>query len=73
MRRTAYCWKPSFPVANVTKIAFGGSDLTTVYATTANKGLDAAALAKQPLAGGLFRFRVGTPGLPQNSIAFAPR
>jgi sugar lactone lactonase YvrE len=60
----------SFPVANVTKPAFGGGDLTTVYATTASKGLDAAALEKQPLAGGLFRFAVSTPGLPQNQLAF---
>src|SRR3954464_9204281 len=43
-----------FPVANVTKIAFGGTDLTTAYATTAAKGLDAARLQDQPLAGGLF-------------------
>jgi sugar lactone lactonase YvrE len=51
-----------FPVANVTKLAFGGADLTTVYATTARKGLDASALADQPLAGGLFRFEAHTPG-----------
>ncbi len=52
----------SFPVAHVTKLAFGGSDLTTVYATTASKGLDKAALAKQPLAGGLFRFTADYAG-----------
>lgn len=63
----------SFPVANVTKLAFGGDDLTTVYATTASKGLDAAALKKQPLAGGLFRFTVDMPGLAQTPIGFAPR
>lgn len=63
----------SFPVANVTKLAFGGSDLTTVYATTASKGLDAAALEKQPLAGGLFRFTVDVPGLAQTAIGFDPR
>ena len=51
-----------FPVANVTKLAFGGADFTTVYATTARKGLDAAALAAQPLAGGLFRFEASAPG-----------
>jgi xylono-1,5-lactonase len=52
-----------FPVANVTKIAFGGADLRTVFATTARKGLDAAALAAQPLAGNLFTFRSDIPGL----------
>lgn len=55
----------AFPAANVTKLAFGGADLTTVYATTARKGLDANALAAQPLAGGLFRFEAAVPGQPQ--------
>lgn len=58
-----------FPVANVTKIAFGGEDLTTAYATTAAKGLDAAGQKNQPLAGGLFRFRAPAPGLPAFAIA----
>lgn len=53
-----------FPVANVTKIAFGGAELTTAYATTARKGLDNAALAAQPLAGHLFAFDPGVAGLP---------
>jgi sugar lactone lactonase YvrE len=53
-----------FPVANVTKIVFGDTDLRTVYATTARKGLDAAALAAQPLAGNLFAFRHDVSGLP---------
>ncbi|RAK51328.1 SMP-30/gluconolactonase/LRE family protein [Phenylobacterium deserti] len=57
-----------FPVANVTKLAFGGPDLTTVYATTAWKGLSDEARVAQPLAGGLFRFNVSTPGLPQNEV-----
>jgi xylono-1,5-lactonase len=52
------------PVANVTKIAFGGDDLATAFATTARKGLDAAALAGQPLAGDLFAFDPGVRGLP---------
>ncbi len=53
-----------FPVANVTKIAFGGEGLATAYATTARKGLDAAALDAQPLAGHLFAFDPGVAGLP---------
>lgn len=57
------------PCANVTKLAFGGDDLRTVYATTARKNLDAAAQAAQPLAGGLFAFRVDRPGLPQAEFA----
>ncbi len=53
-----------FPVANITKIAFGGDDLKTAYATTARKGLDAAALVAQPEAGDLFAFDPGVAGLP---------
>lgn len=57
-----------FPCANVTKLAFGGGDLCTVYASTARKGLSSEELAAQPLAGGLFSFRVETPGLPQHLL-----
>lgn len=53
-----------FPVANITKIAFGGADLKTAYATSARKGLDAAALVAQPEAGDLFAFDPGVAGLP---------
>lgn len=56
-----------FPVANVTKLAFDG---TTIYATTAWKGLDAAAREVQPLAGGLFRFEVETPGQAQREVDY---
>jgi sugar lactone lactonase YvrE len=57
-----------FPCANITKLAFGGADLRTVYATTARKGLSAQELREQPLAGGLFTFRAETPGLPQHAL-----
>ncbi len=57
------------PVANVTKAAFGGPDLRTLYITTAWKGLSGEARARQKLAGGLFRTRVDVAGLPQARIA----
>ena len=57
-----------FPCANITKIAFGGSDLKSAYATTARKNLDEKAREEQPLAGSLFRFRVDVPGLAQNVV-----
>ncbi|MEO5493266.1 MAG: SMP-30/gluconolactonase/LRE family protein [Sphingomonas sp.] len=57
-----------FPVANVTKIAFGGPALTTAYATTAKLALDADALAAQPLAGHLFAFDAGVAGVPVNNV-----
>lgn len=53
-----------FPVANVTKVAFGGADLRTAYATTARKGLSDQELHAQPLAGNLFAFDPGVSGLP---------
>lgn len=60
-----------FPCANVTKLAFAGADLTTVYATTARQGLDAQAREAQPLAGGLFCFQVPVPGLTQHMVKYA--
>jgi D-xylonolactonase len=57
-----------FPCSNITKLAFGGDDLRTVYVTTARKGLSPAQLAEQPLAGGLFTFRAEAPGLPQHAL-----
>ena len=53
-----------FPVANITKIAFGGDDLRTAYATTARQFLSANDISKQPQAGDLFEFRVAVPGVP---------
>jgi len=52
------------PVSNVTKAAFGGEALDRLYVTTARKGLDAAALAAEPLAGGLFEIDIGHRGSP---------
>ncbi len=56
------------PVAQVTKAAFGGPDLRTLYVTSARKGLSAAALAEQPLAGGLFAIAVDVPGMTSGTV-----
>jgi xylono-1,5-lactonase len=53
----------ALPVANVTKLAFGGADRRTLFATTAAQRLDAQALANQPLAGGLFAWPAPVRGL----------
>lgn len=53
-----------FPVANVTKMAFGGPGLRTAYATTARKGLSESELRTQAGAGDLFAFDPGVAGLP---------
>lgn len=52
----------AFPVANVTKIALGGPDGMTAYATTAREGGTGDMSGHQPLGGDLFRFRVKVPG-----------
>lgn len=58
----------SVPCANVTKPAFGGEDLCTLYITTAWTGLTPEVRAQQPLAGALFAATVQTPGLSQMEI-----
>ncbi len=55
----------AMPCANITKLAFGGDDLRTVFVTTAKLHLSPEERARQTLAGGLFSFRADTPGLPQ--------
>lgn len=57
------------PVQRPTMIAFGGDDGCTAFVTTATTGLDAAALAAQPGAGGVFAFRVDVPGVAEFAFA----
>jgi xylono-1,5-lactonase len=61
-----------FPCSNITKLAFGGDDLCTAYVTTAWKGMTPELRAREPLAGGLFAFRVDTPGQPQHVLRHKP-
>ena len=49
------------PTAQVTKAAFGGPDLTTLFVTTAAKGRDPHL---DPMAGHVYAFDVGIRGLP---------
>ncbi len=57
------------PVEQPTSCAFGGPDLSTLYVTSARDGLSEAALAGQPLAGGLFAIGTGVRGLPLPAFA----
>ncbi|WP_380058053.1 SMP-30/gluconolactonase/LRE family protein [Falsihalocynthiibacter sp. SS001] len=50
-----------FPVSQVTKVAFGGADLTDIYVTTAHRGLSRR---DEPLAGSLFRVKTPFVGIP---------
>lgn len=56
--------KVNFPTANITKLAFGGPDLTTLYATSAHQEMSPDERAVQPLAGALFAFRPEIGGHP---------
>lgn len=51
-----------FPAAQPSRPAWGGDDAQTLYVTTSRKGLDADALAGQPLAGRLFAVQPGVDG-----------
>ncbi|HTU65940.1 MAG TPA: SMP-30/gluconolactonase/LRE family protein [Steroidobacteraceae bacterium] len=57
------------PCSAVTKAAFAGDDLRTLYITTAHVALSPAEREQQPLAGGLFRAHIDVPGLPQGIIS----
>ena len=52
------------PASQVSSVTFGGDDLGDLYITTAHEDFSAADLAREPLAGGLFRCRPGVRGLP---------
>lgn len=52
------------PVSQVTSCTFGGPDLSTLFITSATFSLNEAALAKEPLAGGLFAVDLGCRGRP---------
>jgi sugar lactone lactonase YvrE len=52
------------PVSRPTSCVFGGSKLDRLYVTSARIGLDAATLAKEPLAGAVFAIDPGVRGLP---------
>src|SRR5690606_7214789 len=53
------------PAAQVTACTFGGPDLRDLYVTTSRLGLADA----EPLAGAVFRQRVGVSGLPTTAFA----
>jgi L-arabinonolactonase len=58
------------PTDHITCPAFGGPTLDRLFITSARAGLDEAALAAQPLAGGVFSASpVGRRGLPERRFA----
>ncbi len=51
------------PVPHVTSCCFGGSDLQTLYVTSAGRGLSSAELAQAPQAGYLFAIKTSIRGM----------
>jgi sugar lactone lactonase YvrE len=52
------------PASQITSCAFGGPDLSTLYITSAKGGLSPDALAREPLAGGVFAVETDARGMP---------
>ncbi|KKI92782.1 gluconolactonase [Bacillus sp. SA1-12] len=53
----------TLPVSNVTSCTFGGSDMRTLYITTAREGVGNDKLKLEPLAGSLFSCQLEVQGL----------
>ena len=54
----------NMPVSRPTSLAFGGSDMRTLYITSARTGLSDLAMNRQPMAGCLFSIEVDVAGIP---------
>lgn len=61
------------PVQRPSKLAFGGSDLRTIFVTSISVGLGEGALQTQPLAGRLLAMDLGIQGLPTPDFRMARR
>jgi L-arabinonolactonase len=59
----------NLPCRRVTSCIFGGPDLDILYVTTVRYGLSDAALAEQPLAGGIFAIDAEVKGVPDGQFA----
>ena len=54
------------PVKQVTSCCFGGGDMSDLYITTAQNGMDSDSLIREPLAGSLFRVKTSFKGSKSN-------
>lgn len=59
----------SLPVSQVSNVAFGNADTSSLFVTTAASGLDAAASAREPLAGSIFVFDTDVTGVATSAFA----
>lgn len=60
------------PVPNITKCAFGGTDMKTLYITTARVGLEEDGLSEFPQSGGLFSVNVNYQGVAMPPVNRPP-
>jgi L-arabinonolactonase len=58
-----------FPVTQINSLAFGGSDLRTIFVVSSRHLLDEAGLASQPLAGDIFAVDTGVKGFLDSRFA----
>jgi len=61
------------PVPRPTSVVFGGSDLRTMYITSASLDLSEDQLARWPLSGSVLRYDVDIPGRPPNHFRVGAR
>ncbi|HEX6706811.1 MAG TPA: SMP-30/gluconolactonase/LRE family protein [Albitalea sp.] len=59
----------ALPTSNITNVAFGGPQLSTLFVSSATSELSAGQRAREPLAGALFAVETGTTGLPAHRFA----
>jgi sugar lactone lactonase YvrE len=59
----------ALPASQITNCCFGGTDLRTLYITSAGVDLSAAQRAREPQAGGLFAVELDAAGLPASRFA----
>jgi len=57
------------PTSNITNVAFGGPDMTTLFITSAAAELEPEQAASQPLRGSLFKVQTDAVGLAPNRFA----
>ena len=57
------------PAPHVTSVAFGGTDLSTLYIGTARENLSERQLEQYPLSGGVFALETSTRGFPVGSFS----
>jgi sugar lactone lactonase YvrE len=61
----------SVPATQVTSCCFGGPDMSELFITTAQYGMDADTLSRDPLAGSLFRVKTSFKGSASNRYGVA--